>query len=236
MTNQPADDAARTDRGEETRRKILDAALALFREKGYDDTTMRAVAERAGVSLGNAYYYFESKESLLQGYYAQAHGEHLLASRPILERETSLLARLLGVHLAKLDVNEPYHRFAGLLFRTAADPKSPLNPFSEDSAATRKQAIALHAEVLEGAKIRVPKDLAGRLPELLWLHGMGLVLFWIYDDSPGRERTRALTIRSTELDVKLISLASNPLLRPLRKAAIRMLEESVGARTPPQTP
>ena len=141
-------------------------------------------------------------------------------------------SRYLFVHLAKLDVNEPYHRFAGLLFHAAADPKSPLNPFSDDSAPTRKQAIALYAEVLEGAKQRVPKDLAERLPELLWLHGMGLVLFWIYDESPGRERTRALTVRSTELVVKLISLASNPLLRPLRKAAIRMLEETVGAKIP----
>ncbi len=233
MTKEPAENSSRTDRGEETRRKILDAALALFREKGYDDTTMRAVAERAGVSLGNAYYYFDSKESLLQGYYAAAHLEHLLASRPILERETSLEARLLGVHLAKHDVNEPYHRFAGLLFHTAADPRSPLNPFSNESATTRTQAIALYAEVLHGAKMRVPKDLAERLPELLWLHGMGLVLFWIYDESPGRARTRALTRRSTELVVKLISLASNPLLRPLRKAVIRMLEETVGAKPAP---
>ena len=234
MPKQPAaDDAARTGRGEETRRRILDAALVLFREKGYDDTTMRAVAERADVSLGNAYYYFDSKETLLQGYYAAAHAEHLLASRPILERETNFHARLLGVHLAKLDVNEPYHRFAGLLFRTAADPKSPLNPFSKDSAPTRAQAIALYAEVLRGAKIRVPSDLAARLPELLWLHGMGIVLFWIYDDSPGRERSRALTLRSTDLVVKLISLASNPLFRPLRKSALRMLEETVVAKPAP---
>ena len=59
----------KTTKGAETRARILEAALALFREKGYDATTMRGVAERAGVSLGNAYYYFESKEHLLHAFY-----------------------------------------------------------------------------------------------------------------------------------------------------------------------
>lgn len=229
MKPDPSDESARTERGEETRRRILRAALDLFREKGYDATTMRAVAERAGVSLGNAYYYFASKETLLQGYYAQSHLDHLEASRPVLARERTLEARLLGVHLAKLDVSEPYHRFAGLLFRTAADPQSPLNPFSAESAGTRRESIALYAEVLAGAKVRVPKDLAARLPELLNLHCMGLILFWIHDRSPRRARSRALAKSSTELVVKLISLASNPLLGSLRKSALKMLEEVVPA-------
>jgi hypothetical protein len=50
-------------KGEETRAQILETALQLFRERGYEETTMRAIAEAAGVSLGNAYYYFKSKRS-----------------------------------------------------------------------------------------------------------------------------------------------------------------------------
>lgn len=223
-------DAVKTSRGEETKARILHAALDLFREKGYDDTTMRAVAERAGVSLGNAYYYYASKENLLQGYYAKSHEEHVAASKPILEREKDLKARLLGVTLAKLDVSEPYHRFASLLFRTASDPASPLNPFSADSAPTRKEAIALCDEVLQGSTKRIPKDLAARLPELLWLFQMGIILFWIHDGSKGREKTRRLAERSTDLVVKLIYLASNPFVAPLRKSALKLLEEAVGPR------
>ena len=49
-----------------TRSVIIDAALKLFRERGYDATTMRAIATEAGVSVGNAYYYFDSKEMLIQ--------------------------------------------------------------------------------------------------------------------------------------------------------------------------
>ena len=228
---QASDESVRTtptSRGAETKARILDAALVLFRERGYDETTMRAVAEKAGVALGNAYYYYASKEHLLHGYYARSHSDHVLACRPVLEREKDLLARLKAVAHAKVDVSEPYHRFAGLLFRTAADPKSPLNPFHADSADVRREAVALMGEIVSGSKKKVPKDLAARLPDLLWLWLMGVILFWIHDESAHRAKTRRLIDASAELVVRLISLASNPLLSPLRKSALKMLEETAG--------
>jgi AcrR family transcriptional regulator len=215
---------ARTSRGEDTRHRIVEAALGLFREKGYDETTMRAVAERADVSLGNAYYYFASKDDLLQAYYERSHEAHAERVRPILARERTLEARLRCVLKAKIEGEEPYHRFAGTLFRSAADPQSPLNPFSKQSRPTREKATALMAEVLDGAKMRIPKDLRDRLPELLWMYEMSVILFWIHDSSPGRRRTHALIEQGTALVVKLISLASNPLLSPLRKRALALLE------------
>src|ERR671920_2372972 len=45
-----------------TRERILEAALRLFAERGYEATTMRDVAREAGASLGLAYRYFASKE------------------------------------------------------------------------------------------------------------------------------------------------------------------------------
>ncbi len=215
----------KTAKGEQTQARIVQAALELFRDRGYEATTMRAVAEKAGVSLGNAYYYFKSKEFLLQAYYHRIHEDHLAASAPILEKEKDLHARLLGVLIAKLDVIEPYHRFSSLLFRTAADPKSPLNPFNEASAGVRREGTELFERVLEGAKLRVPKDVAARLPDLLWMYSMGLVLFWLHDDSPDRIRTRRLIERSSEIVVRTIKMLSNPLLRPLRKSTLKLLED-----------
>ena len=86
------------------------------------------------------------------------------------------------------------------------------------------------AEVLDGAKLRVPTDLRARLPELLWMFEMSVILFWIHDRSPGRQRTHALIDQGTALVVRLVSLASNPLLAPLRKRALAMLE---AITTPP---
>src|SRR5207237_4793311 len=54
-----------TTKAEETRERILDAALRLFRKRGFDQTTMRDIAAEAEVATGAAYYYFSSKEEMV---------------------------------------------------------------------------------------------------------------------------------------------------------------------------
>src|SRR5690348_1038748 len=63
-------------RGEQTKRLIVDTAVRLFREQGYEKTTMRAIAQAAGLSVGNAYYYFPSKDHLVQEFYTQVQDAH----------------------------------------------------------------------------------------------------------------------------------------------------------------
>ncbi|MBW2465654.1 MAG: helix-turn-helix transcriptional regulator, partial [Deltaproteobacteria bacterium] len=46
--------------GERKRALILETALSCFRDKGFDETTMRDIAREAGISLGAAYHYFPS--------------------------------------------------------------------------------------------------------------------------------------------------------------------------------
>src|SRR5215468_12059680 len=98
----PGLEPAKTTKGEQTRAVILETALELFRERGYEETTMRAIAERAEVSLGNAYYYFKSKEHLIQAFYSRLQDAHLAASADILESERDLKVRLLGVMRAMI--------------------------------------------------------------------------------------------------------------------------------------
>jgi AcrR family transcriptional regulator len=215
----------KTDKGQQTRAAILEAALEMFRERGYEQATMRAIADRAGVALGNAYYYFHSKEHLIQAFYGRTHQEHLTASEAVLAKERDLKARLFGVMRTKIETVEPYHQFAGKLFKTAADPHSPLNPFSNESDAVRQESIAVFAEVVTGSKTNVPKDLMADLPYMLWLYHMGIILFWIHDSSPRRARTYRLLSLTVDLMVKLIGVASNPLMRPLRTSAVRLMAE-----------
>jgi len=215
----------KTDKGQQTRAAILKTALDTFREQGYERATMRAIAERAGVALGNAYYYFHSKEHLIQEFYGELQEEQAVACDSVLKTESDLKARLLGVMRAMIATLEPYHQFAGKLFKTAADPHSPLNPFSDESDPVRKQSIALFADVVGESKARVPKDLMAELPYMLWLYHMGIILFWIHDQSRRRARTHRLIDRSVDIIVKLIAVASNPLMRPLRKSAIRLMTE-----------
>jgi AcrR family transcriptional regulator len=56
--------APRTARGERTLRKILDAAIAEFGERGFAETSIVGITSRAKVALGTFYTYFDSKEAL----------------------------------------------------------------------------------------------------------------------------------------------------------------------------
>ncbi|HVE77782.1 MAG TPA: hypothetical protein VNA89_02920 [Gemmatimonadaceae bacterium] len=77
-------------------------------------------------------------------------------------------------------------------------------------------------QVVRGASADFPEDLAEELPGLLWLYHMGIVLFWIHDSSPGRARTHRLVDQSVDLVARLVAVASNPLMRPLRKRALAL--------------
>ncbi|MEM6567830.1 MAG: TetR family transcriptional regulator [Planctomycetota bacterium] len=215
----------KTTKAERTRAHILETALSLFREHGYDGATMRRIAEAAGVSAGSAYYYFPSKEHLIQGFYARSHVEHLEFADPILDRETKFEDRLLGVLRAKFDTAAPYHAFSAGLFKTAADPASPLSPFSPESAPTRRDATALFARVLDGTRIRRTGALYAELPNLLWLYQMGLILFWVHDRSPGQARSHRLAERTVPIVCRLIRLGGNPLLAPLVRSVLRLLSD-----------
>ena len=223
MTKQKKE--TKTPKGEQTRTLILNTALDLLAERGYEKTTMRAIAEKAGVSLGNAYHYFKSKEHLIQAFYHHTHEEHVAASLPVFEREKNLKARLLEVLRLKIRTLEPYHEFAGVLFKTAADPHSPLNPFGHDSGPVRRDSIELFERLVFDAKNRLPADMKAELPYLLWLYHMGIILFWIHDQSPKRARTYYVIDRTVDLIDRLITLASNPLMRPLRKKSLQFVTE-----------
>jgi AcrR family transcriptional regulator len=205
--------AARSPKAEQTRRAIVDSALRLFRDKGYGKTTMRAIATEAGVSLGNAYYYFGSKEHLIQAFYDQMQEQHAEAAAVVLARESAFAPRLEGVLLAWLDVAEPSHEFAGQFFKNAADPASPLSPFSPESAPARDASIALFADLVEGADLKLAPALREELPQLLWLMQMGVVLFWVYDASPGQARSRMLVRKIVPVVDRLTRMSRLPVVR-----------------------
>lgn len=62
----PRNAALNEQRREQSKSRILDAAHALFVEKGYDATTLAEVARRAGVSAGLTVYYFRTKQHVVQ--------------------------------------------------------------------------------------------------------------------------------------------------------------------------
>ena len=78
-------------RGEETRRRIIDAAIRLFGERGYEGASTRDIAQAAGVNAPALQYYFDNKEGVYR-----ACAEHIADSswqhfRPTLEAAQAIL-------------------------------------------------------------------------------------------------------------------------------------------------
>lgn len=184
---------------------------------------MRAIAERAGVSLGSSYHYFASKEHLVLEFYRHTHEVHLAAIGALLAREHDFGTRLRGVMRAVVVTCEPFHDFAGAIFSTVANPASPLNPFGRESKALRDEVIELYAEVVRGSDTRFPDDVAAELPTLLWLYQMAILYFWIFDRSAGRLRTLEVIDQTSDLVVKLLGLSNLPVLRGSRKRVIGLV-------------
>lgn len=208
--------------GAPTRQLILDTALRLFREQSYATTTMRGIASAAGVSVGNAYYYFSGKEELVQAFHEGIQDEHRERAAAVLAGTADFGERLRGVLHAGIDAMAPHHEFAGSFIRVAVDPGSPSSPFSPQSRAARDGAIGLFAEVVEGATVTLTDDLRTELPRLLWLAHMGLTLFWVHDRSPGQARTRALVDGAVPLLVKVLRVTRLPAVRSVVADVVRL--------------
>jgi AcrR family transcriptional regulator len=217
--------AVKSVRGSHRKELILATALELFRKQGYEQTTMRAIAEAAGASLGNAYYYFPSKEHLVLAFYEQTGEDQRKLALPIIERTKSLKNCLIAVIRSNLCVIEPHHRFFANLFSKAGDPRSPLNPFGKDSETIRSRAIEIFETMVAHCNDGIAQDLRVELPTLLWLYYMGIVLFWLHDRSFGRRKTNQLLESSAHLVVTLVSMSRLPLMNGWRRAALNLLKE-----------
>ena len=209
---------------EETRRLIVATALRLFRERGLDETTMRDIAAGAGMSLGAAYYYFRNKEAIVGAYYDYVHEEHLSRSRTAFATATDLRDRLRIALHTKLDILRDDQRLLSALFRYGGDPKHPLSWFGPGTRHQRELSFAVFAEAIAGE--RLPDDVAGAAPTLLWTLQMGILLYFLYDDSAQQRRTRALVDAAVDFVLLARRFVTNPLLRPLRRRVLTVLHDA----------
>ena len=219
-----------TAKAEVTERKILEAALELFRTKGFEEATMRDVAAAADMATGAAYYYYPSKESIVLAFYQKACVEmQPLIEAGLAKAPRNFEERLRALIQVKLDYFGPYRGVLRALLKNGADPAHPLSPFAENNKAIREVDVEWFARVLSDGGIRPPKDLAPYVPELLWMFQMGVIYFWVTDDSREQQRTALLLGSGSKIVATLLKIAGLPLTKPLRKVAIEMIETVKGA-------
>lgn len=208
----------RSPKGERTRALIRDTALRSFLERGYDDTTVRLIAREAGVSLGTTNYHFPTKNHLVQELYLEI--AHRFRERAVerMAGTDDLVTRLRIAFETGIEVLEPYHGFAPGFLSAAVSPRSPINPLSGESEPALEGTVAVFREAVEGARHRLPDDIARALPDALTIAYLLLALFFSYDRSPGQRHTRALVDRALRLLGPALPLTRMPALRrPIRE-------------------
>jgi AcrR family transcriptional regulator len=214
--------------GEQTRALISKTALDLFRQGGFEVTTMRDIARAANVATGAAYYYFPSKEAIVAAYYEQVQLLHEERVREALKGHSALRERLGVVFHSKLEILTNDRMFLGALFRYTGEPHHPLSVFGKDTRAQRSHSVAIFQEAITGTGLS--EELQQLLPWALWLGHLAMILFFIYDESAGQQRTHKLVDGILDLLTQFIELTSSALVRPFVKPfqtkALEMLHDA----------
>lgn len=210
-----------TGKGEQTRQQIFQCALDLFREKGFDATTMQDVASRAGVAKGAAYYYFPSKEAIIQAYYETIQADHERLCADEFAQRKDLKSRLRAAMHTKFDLAKEDRNLLGVVFRYTGEPGHPLSCLGPGTADIRRRSIDVFRRAVAPEKL--PTDLDQLLPVALWALQMGLLVLFLYDESEEQSRTRRLADGALDLTMKLLTLARLPVFKAVRARVLALL-------------
>jgi AcrR family transcriptional regulator len=180
----PTSDAPRWQRRPEARpEEILDAAFAVFGENGYARTKLDEVAQRAGVSKGTLYLYFESKEALFQAMVrdrilpAVIQGEELLRTHQGSTRD--LLVLFMRNMWGRMRVQEICR--IGRLVQSELGNFPDLAQFYTDEVILRSRrllAAVVQRGVDRGEFRRVAPDTVARLVSSLLVHAAQMQVFF----------------------------------------------------------
>lgn len=156
---QPKDDTRkRTGRGAQRvpkrkfRTAILEAALSVFSEKGFHETQMSEVAQRARVAVGTVYNLFNSKADLYREL-SEEHGVEMFAAfNEVLERDRDPLSKLIEYVRLKGEVYEENQAIVKLFFSEGRGARLNVRATLTDDSLARYDALLQRlAETFEAA-------------------------------------------------------------------------------------
>jgi AcrR family transcriptional regulator len=188
------------------RKRIVTAALSLFQTKGFDETTTKAIARKAGIAEGTVFNYFRTKEDIALHFLEQEVDQAIASVRdnPRL-RKAPLEEKLFALVHSQLEFLAPYERFIGAAFIHALKPASPLGIFSHRAQELRHRYVGFVQELVADS---LPKDRHNPLtflaPEVFWIYYLGALLYWLHDSSPGKENTLAFLDRSLSIGISVL--------------------------------
>jgi AcrR family transcriptional regulator len=185
---------------EQTKERILKAALELFGNKGFYQTTTKEISQKAKIAEGTLFNYFKSKEDLALYFFENEiqdcidwyYRDNYIQRAPLAEK-------LFGITQRSLDRLAPYEEFIGAVYLRALQPKSKLHLLSLDAQALRVKELKFIRDILveaeENREIPPVGDLGAYAVGLIYI---GILTYWLNDKSEGKENTMAFLDRSLE--------------------------------------
>ncbi len=208
--NRPKSSAPRTGKREQnkeqTKERILSAALELFRKKGLEGTTTKEISKQAGIAEGTLFNYFKTKEDLALYFFQKETADLIKWFRAETRlQKAPLPERLFAIIHRQLEYLEPYEDFIGAVFCRSLQPSSALSPLSFESQELRLKYLRFIREVLREAEA---KDEIPRMGDLgayaVGLFYLGMVTHWLQDVSRGKQKTLALLDRALNFGTRVL--------------------------------
>jgi AcrR family transcriptional regulator len=202
----PRASGRRAQNKQDIRERIVKAALGLFQTKGFDATTTKAIASKARIAEGTVFNYFKSKDDIALYFFEQEVDQAMAAIRenPRL-RKAPLEEKLFALVHSQLEFLAHHERFIGAALIHALKPASPLGPFSHRAQELRHRYLGFVEKLVEES---APKNRRGPLtffaPEVFWIYYLGVLLYWLYDTSEGKQNTLAFLDRSLNVGVSML--------------------------------
>jgi AcrR family transcriptional regulator len=178
-----------TAQGLETRNRLYLTAIRRIAVRGWQATTLRDVAEEAGVSVGLLYRYFPSKRAIVLALYDDLSVEY--ATRAAILDHGPWRERFIEALRLSLDVLRPHRgTLAALVPVLVGDANDGL--FAPGTAFSRIRVERVYHEAVMGATDAPRPPLGPALARLLYLLHLATILWWLMDRSPEQRATEHL--------------------------------------------
>jgi len=204
--SKPRKQPNREEKKESTRQAILRAALALFVEKGFYNTTTRAISRKAKIAEGTLFNYFQTKEDLALYFLEQElssvaewyRRDKRVQKAPLPEKLFSIIHRF-------LERLGPYEEFIGAVYLRAFQPSSKLSPLSLQSQEHNLRYLRFIRDILAEAESNEEIPNVGDIGAYAFgIFHLAMITYWLQDRSIGKEQTLALLDRCLKFATHLL--------------------------------
>jgi AcrR family transcriptional regulator len=215
-------------KSERTREHLLAVCQAEFARRGFEACTMRQLADAAGVSAASFYYYFRAKEEIVAAFYQRSLAAHLERAPALIEDGASVADNLRRVIESRFVELANDRSMLKVLRRYALETDHLASPFHRSHRAIREASVDLFADLLARSHEPVPPPLRREVAQSLWLFHLGILGYWIADESPQQQRTHDLLAATASalgpllrlLAAPGVALFAAPILKTLHNAGL----------------